>query len=90
MAARRKKVDKPAQDAPAVDPQPDTPPEASEKRPKPKGLDELQRNADEATDRGYIGHSPEPAPNAAFTLATGPDAPPLVPDSRTQVQQHSA
>lgn len=39
--------------------------------PKPNdgGAVEVQKAADEATDKGYIGTVPDPTPNANYTVA---------------------
>ena len=36
---------------------------------------EVQEAMDEAHDKGYIGFAPDPNPNKAYTLLTGPDSP---------------
>lgn len=40
-------------------------------------------------ERGYFGTVPDPHPNSAYSLASGPDAPPLTPDNRTRNEQFS-
>lgn len=36
---------------------------------------EIQAVHDEASDKGYFGHTPDPFPNEAYSLATGPKSP---------------
>lgn len=40
-----------------------------------------------ATARGYVGETPDPHPNSAHSIASGPDAPPAVPNATTRVAQ---
>lgn len=58
--------------------------------PTAKAVAEVQAKSDEQTQKGFIGHVPDENPNAAYSLLTGPDAPPLVPDSTTSVHQHAS
>jgi hypothetical protein len=51
---------------------------------------ELEAKVAEIEDKGYIGSVPDPLPNSAHSLASGPDAPPLVPDNRTRFEQPAA
>lgn len=37
--------------------------------------DDLQRAADEAAERGFVGMQTDPNPNDAYALTTGPDSP---------------
>lgn len=39
------------------------------------GNPEVQAQADDAAEKGYIGTSPDPFPNEAYSLKTGPDSP---------------
>lgn len=39
------------------------------------GSDEVQAKADEAEEKGYIGTTPDPFPNEAYSLKSGPDSP---------------
>lgn len=39
------------------------------------GTAELQARADEATAKGYFGSTPDPHPNSAYSLASGPNSP---------------
>lgn len=39
------------------------------------GAAELQAVTDEATAKGYYGSVPDPNPNSAYSLASGPDSP---------------
>lgn len=49
---------------------------------------EVKKKVDEAQDKGYFGTVPDDEhDNDAYTLRTGPDAPPLVPDNKTRVAQ---
>lgn len=58
------KKDQPSQaDAPSTPKTPDD------------GTAELQARADEATAKGFFGWTPDPNPNSAYSLASGPDAP---------------
>lgn len=40
-----------------------------------QGQAEVQQAADEATEKGYIGTTPDPFPNEAYSLKSGPDSP---------------
>lgn len=51
---------------------------------------EVQRKMDEYEAQGYIGSVPDPIPNEAYSIKSGPDAPALVPDNQTRVEQYSA
>lgn len=39
------------------------------------GAEEAQAVADEAADKGYIGFTPDPFPNEAYSLKSGPSSP---------------
>ena len=60
------------------------------------GQAELQAKADEAAEKGYIGSTPDPFPNEAYSLQSGPDSPTIVEqqaailDARTQDAKASA
>ena len=58
--------------------------------PDDGGAAELQELADEAEAKGYIGTVPDPNPNEAYTLLTGPDSPTAVTDSTTPVEVPTA
>jgi hypothetical protein len=51
------------------------------------GNAEVQATADDATAKGYIGEVNDPHPNDAYSIKTGPDSPPLVPDNTTRAAQ---
>lgn len=55
-----------------------------------EGNDEVQAKVDDALAKGYIGSVPDPEPNSAHSLASGPDSPLLAPDDRTRTPQHAA
>lgn len=52
--------------------------------------DEVQAKADEALAKGYIGEVPDPHPNAAYSIQTGPDSPPVIEDNATRFGQPAA
>lgn len=54
-----------------------------------QGNAEVQSKVDEAEEKGYYGWVPDETPNEAYTLKSGPDAPPLVADNRTRNNQSS-
>lgn len=37
--------------------------------------EEVQAKANEAEEKGYIGTTPDPFPNEAYSLKSGPDSP---------------
>lgn len=37
--------------------------------------DEVQAKTDDAQEKGYVGTVPDPNPNEAYSLKTGPDSP---------------
>lgn len=37
----------------------------------------------DALEKGYLGTVPDENPNSAYSLESGPDSPPLVPDNET-------
>lgn len=39
------------------------------------GAAEVQAKTDEAEEKGYIGSTPDPHPNEAYSLKSGPDSP---------------
>jgi hypothetical protein len=41
------------------------------------GAAEVQKKVDDAEAKGYIGTVPDENPNSAYSLASGPDAPPV-------------
>lgn len=43
--------------------------------PEDGGAAEVQAKADEAAEKGYIGSVPDPNPNKAYSLQSGPDSP---------------
>lgn len=51
---------------------------------------EVQAKVDEAEDKGYFGSVPDPHPNSAYSLQSGPDSPPLAEDDRTRSGQPAA
>lgn len=63
--------------------------EASASQAGAPGNAEVQEKVDEAEDKGYIGWSPSGGGAQGHSLLTGPDAPPLVPDNRSRVEQHT-
>ena len=48
---------------------------------------EVQAKVDDELSRGYRGHTADPHPNEAYSLTSGPDAPPLVEDANTRFAQ---
>jgi hypothetical protein len=46
--------------------------------------DVAEKVADEQA-KGYVGDVPDPLPNSAYSLESGPDSPPHVPDDKTRV-----
>lgn len=51
---------------------------------------EAQERMDEALSKGYIGSVPDPTPNDAYSIKSGPDSPALVSDDRTRFDQPAA
>jgi hypothetical protein len=49
----------------------------AEKKQDDGGSAEVQKKTDEAQEKGYIGTVPDEHPNSAYSLASGPDAPPV-------------
>lgn len=41
------------------------------------GQSEAQKNVEQAEDKGYLGNKVDPLPNSAYSLESGPDAPPV-------------
>lgn len=39
------------------------------------GAAEVQSRTDEAHEKGYFGTTPDPFPNSAYSLASGPESP---------------
>lgn len=39
------------------------------------GAAEVQAKVNEAEEKGYVGTSPDPFPNSAYSLQSGPDSP---------------
>lgn len=54
-----------------------------------KGNAEVAKRMDAELAQGYVGTTFDEHPNSAYSLASGPDAPPLVPDNTSRVEQHS-
>lgn len=60
------------------------------------GQAEVQAKADEAEEKGYIGTTPDPFPNEAYSLETGPGSPTVLEqqaailDARTKDAKVSA
>jgi hypothetical protein len=54
------------------------------------GNAEVQKQADEDNAKGYRGQTFDPHPNSAYSIATGPDSPPLVENNQTRFQQPDA
>ena len=48
---------------------------ASSKKTDDAGAAEVQAKTDEAEEKGYIGTTPDPFPNSAYSLKSGPDSP---------------
>lgn len=47
------------------------------------GAAQVQAKFDEAEAKGYIGETPDPHPNEAYSLQSGPDSPGGLPDNTT-------
>lgn len=54
------------------------------------GAAELQQFVDDAEAKGYIGTVPDPHPNEAYSLKSGPDSPAAVTDNVTGVEVTAA
>lgn len=82
----------PAPYAPAHERAPiDAPPDpTSDANRAETGNTEVQRRVDDALAKGYVGEVPDPTPNDAYSIRTGPDAPALSPDDRTRFAQPAA
>lgn len=52
-----------------------------------KASAEVQKIVDRAEEKGYFGEVPDREPNGAYSLLSGPDAPPLAPNDRTRFAQ---
>lgn len=50
---------------------------------------EVQSKMDDALAKGYIGTVPDPHPNAAYSIQTGPDSPPVIEDNQSRFGQSS-
>jgi len=50
------------------------------------GAAELQEFVDDAEAKGYIGFVPDPNPNKAYSLQSGPDSPAAVTDNASRVE----
>lgn len=48
------------------------------------GQAEVQARMDEATAQGFFGEKVDPIPDEEYSLLTGPDSPPHVPDNKTR------
>lgn len=55
-----------------------------------EGNAEVQAKMDEALAKGYIGVVPDPIPNSAYSLQSGPDSPPVIDDNQTRFAQTHA
>lgn len=47
--------------------------------PGDAGRADLQALSDDALNKGYFGSVPDKEPNEAYSLASGPDGPPVTP-----------
>jgi hypothetical protein len=56
-------------------------------QPKDEASREVQKAFDEAEEKGYFGTVPDPHPNSAYSLESGPAGVPLVEDNQTRVAQ---
>jgi hypothetical protein len=54
-----------------------------------KGNAEVAKRMDAELEQGYVGTTFDTNPNSAYSLASGPDGPPLIPDNNSRVEQHS-
>lgn len=52
-----------------------------------KAAAEVQSRVDQEQEQGFVGIKVDPNPNEAYTLATGPNSPPHVPDNTTRAGQ---
>jgi hypothetical protein len=59
-------------------------------KPAADGNAEVQSKMDDALAKGYIGTVPDPHPNEAYSIKSGPDSPPLVEDSTARFGQVAA
>jgi hypothetical protein len=50
---------------------------ADTKKGADAGQAEAQKKTDKAEDKGYLGTKVDPLPNSAYSLQSGPDAPPV-------------
>lgn len=48
------------------------------------GAAQVQAKFDEAHAKGYFGETPDPHPNEAYSLQSGPDSPGGLPDDTTR------
>ena len=60
---------------------------ASQKKEADAGQAEVQKKVDKGEEQGFLGRKVDPRPNSDYSLESGPDAPPLVPDGRSRVEQ---
>lgn len=47
----------------------------SDTKKQDAGQAETQKLIDKAEEKGYIGETPDPRPNSAYSLESGPDSP---------------
>lgn len=48
---------------------------------------DVQKQVDKEQELGYLGTKVDPLPNSAYSLESGPDSPPAVPDNHSAVAQ---
>ncbi len=65
-------------------------PKAAKSSAAEQGNAEVAKRMEKELEQGYVGTTFDEYPNSAYSLASGPDAPPLVPDNKSRVEQHSA
>ena len=45
---------------------------------------DVQEQIDDENEQGFRGEKTDPLPDSAYTLQSGPDSPPAVPDDNTR------
>lgn len=79
----------PVASAPPADPSSSPSAKTAEKKAA-KENQEVKEIVDHELEQGFRGAVPDPEPNSAHSLLSGPDSPPLVPDNTTRAVQHAA
>lgn len=50
-------------------------------------VDDVRHAVDEANEKGYYGPGTDPTPNEEYSLESGPESPPAVPDNLTRANR---